>query len=126
MRHQRGRRGILQFCGRDVAGGFTGCFRQFKQRDLICAVDIDANRAVIGFRAGGPGGGRRGRIRYVVWLVRFLVQRVMGVLAGERQRINTGKEAAGPHRLIACRGDFGIAHAIANQQDDILRRAIAQ
>ena len=54
VRHQRGRRGILQFCGGDVAGGFAGCFGQLKQRDLICAVDIDANRAVISFRAGGP------------------------------------------------------------------------
>ncbi|MNH41858.1 hypothetical protein D3C79_1034360 [compost metagenome] len=52
MRNLSGRRGVLQLGGGDVAGGFTRRLGDFQQRRLVLAVDVNAQRAVIGFYAG--------------------------------------------------------------------------
>jgi len=51
----------------------------------------------------------------------FLVQRIMRVLAGRRQRIDAFKEAACAFSIVACGGDFRIAPAVADQQNNAFR-----
>lgn len=106
MCHQSGGRGVLQFGGRDVAGSKAGGFRQLKDGLVIFLVDIDAQRAVIAFDAGGPRRRGRGGIGHIIRLAGFLIQRIMGVLTGQRQRINTFEETARAFGIIACGGNF--------------------
>ena len=106
MRHLRRRRRILQFSRRDIAGGKTRGFRQLKDGLMIFFVDINAQRAVIAFHAGGPRGCRSGGIRHVIRLAGFFIQRIMGVLARQRQGINTFKETACAFGIISCGGNF--------------------
>ncbi|MNZ79835.1 hypothetical protein D3C78_984490 [compost metagenome] len=81
---------------------------------MIFFVNIDAQRAVIGFNPGGPGSCRSRRVGHVIRLAGFFVQRVMGILAGQRQRIDPFKETACTLSVIARSGNFRIAHAVAD------------
>ena len=62
-------------------------------------------------RAGSPGRGR-------------LPTSVGRRLAGEREA--SMPPAAGAVRVVARRGDLGVAHAVAEQEDDVLRRLRAE
>ncbi|ESS59494.1 hypothetical protein EDP2_3955 [Enterobacter cloacae S611] len=93
---------------------------------MIFVVDIDAQRAVIGFYAGAPRSRRGGRVGDVIGFTAFFVQRVVGVLTSQRQRIDTFKETARPFGIISRGGNFGIAHAVANQQNNIFSRFIVE
>ena len=91
---------------------------------MIFFMDIHAQRAVIAFHAGGPGRCGSGGVGDIIRLAGFLIQRIMGVLAGQRQRVNAFKEAARPFCIISRGGDFRIAHSVANQQNNIFSRFI--
>ena len=86
---------------------------------MIFFMNIDPQRAVIAFYAGRPGGSGRGGIGDVIRFAGFLIQRIMRVLTGQRQRINALKETAGAFGIIARRRNFRIAHPVANQQNNI-------
>ncbi|SVK54091.1 Uncharacterised protein [Acinetobacter baumannii] len=126
MRDQRCRRGVLQLGGGDVAGGFASGLGDLQQRRLILAVHVHAERAVIGFHPGGPGGGGGGGVGHVVRLVGFPVQRVMGVLSGQRQGVDALEVTACAFGVVARGGDLGIPHAVADQQDHVFRRFVRQ
>ena len=89
---QRGRRGVLDLrCG-DVAGGEALVLGEFEDRLLRFALDVDAERAVVGLGAGGPSGGAGGRVGDVVGLA-VLVQRVGGVRTRQREGVDARRRS---------------------------------
>ncbi len=123
---QGGGGGVLQLGGGDVAGGLAVELGQLQQVAVRLFVDIHADRAVVRLDPGGPGGGGGGGIGHVVRQAAVLVQGVVGVLAGQRQRIDTLEVAARAARVVARHGDLGVAHAVADQQDHVLRLLLRQ
>ncbi len=126
MGEQGGGGGVLQLGGGDVAGGLAVELGQLQQVAVRLFVDIHADRAVVRLDPGGPGGGGGGGIGHVVRQAAVLVQGVVGVLAGQRQRIDTLEVAARAARVVARHGDLGVAHAVADQQDHVLRLLLRQ
>ncbi len=70
-------------------------------------MNIDADGAVIGFDASGPGGAGGGRISHVIRLAAFLVERIMGVLAGNGKGIDALEMIACADCIIARNRDLG-------------------
>ena len=91
---------------------------------MIFFMDIDAQRAVIAFYAGGPCGSGSGGVGHIIRLAGFLIQRIVGVLASQRQRVNPFKKSARPFCIISRGGNFRIPHPVANQQNNIFSRFI--
>ena len=154
MRFEHGRRGILDFGGGHVAGGLACGFGQFEEIELRIAIHVDVHGVVVRLGAGGPrrtgrgGIGDRGDLAWVRIdcetavvvladgaVLAAVAQRERGVLAGaclgiaERTRlayrVETLEVTVGALEVVACDGDFGVAHAIAKEEDDVLGLLIA-
>ena len=91
---------------------------------IVClrlALDVDAERAVVGLGAGRPRRAAGRRVGDVVRACRPCSAR-SGVLARSAAgRRCPAKLPAGALRVVAGDGDLGVAHAVADQQDDVLR-----
>ena len=154
MRFQHGRGGILDFGGGHIAGGFAGRLGQLEEVQLRIAVNINVNGVVVGLGAGGPCGTGCGGIGYGGKLARIGVgdQLAVAILAdgavlaavadgegrvltgaglhvaeraGLADRVETVEVAVGALQVVAGDGDFRIAHAVAEEQDDVLRVLVA-
>ena len=140
MRHLGCRGGVLDFGGGHVAGGLAGGLGQLGQVHLRGAVDIHVQRVVVGLGTGGPCGtggrgvGDRGH-RRIVLILNARAERERGVLAGANggvavsgrlsDTVEAIERAVRAMQVVAGDGDFGIAHAIADEQDDVLGLGVA-
>ena len=154
MRFQHGRGSILDFGGGHIAGGFAGRLGQLEEVQLRIAVNINVNGVVVGLGAGGPCGTGCGGIGYGGKLARIgvgdqlavailadsavlaaVADREGRVLAGARlhvvkrarlaDRVKSVEVAVGALQIVTGDGDFRIAHAVAEEQDDVLRVLVA-
>ena len=154
MRFQHGRGSILDFGGGHIAGGFAGRLGQLEEVQLRIAVNINVNGVVVGLGAGGPGGTGGGGIGYGGKLARVgvsyqfavviladsavlaaVADREGGVLASTSlhvtkrarlaDRVKSVEVAVGALQIVTGDGDFRIAHAVAEEQDDVLRVLVA-
>ena len=154
MRFQHGRGSILDFGGGHIAGGFAGRLGQLEEVQLRIAVNINVNGVVVGLGAGGPCGTGCGGIGYGGKLARIgvgdqfavviladsavlaaVADREGGVLTSTSlhvtkrarlaDRVKSVEVAVGALQVVAGDGDFRIAHAVAEEQDDVLRVLVA-
>ena len=154
MRFQHGRGSILDFGGGHIAGGFAGRLGQLEEVQLRIAVNINVNGVVVGLGAGGPCGTGCGGIGYGGKLARIgvgdqlavailadsavlaaVADREGGVLASTSlhvtkrarlaDRVKSVEVAVGALQIVTGDGDFRIAHAVADEQDDVLRVLVA-
>ena len=49
----------------------------------------------------------------------------MGVLAGDGEGVDAGELAGGTFGVVAGGGDLGVAHAVADEEDDVLGAGVA-
>ena len=140
MRHLGCRGGVLDFGGGHIAGGLAGGLGQLGQVHLRGAVDIHVQRVVVGLGTGGPCGaggrgvGHRGDGRLAL-VLDAVAERERGVLAGANggvavsgrlsDTVEAIERAVRAMQVVAGDGDFGIAHAIADEQDDVLGLGVA-
>ncbi len=135
IRHVRvGRRrgGVGQAGGADDAGGQAGAVGQFQPGErglaeavgtVVAASGADADRAHVGFHAGGDGGHGAGRIRRLrIGVVGLAEGGVREALPA--QQVLLARTALALAVEDARGGDGGQAHAVAKEQDDVLRASV--
>ena len=153
MRFEHGRRGVLNFRGGHVAGGEAFGLGQFDQVELRVAVDVHIDGVVVGLGAGGPartgcrGVGHRGdgagglaAGEAAVGVLRHQAvaavgaQRERGVLAGAglhgvqvrlADLVKTVERSVDAMQIVAGDRDLGVAHAVSDEKNDVLRRGVA-
>ena len=154
VRFEHGRGGVLDFGGGHIAGGLARRLGEFEQVELRVAVHVNVHGVVVGLGAGCPCGAGCGGIGHCGELARVRVgveaavgvladcavaavaaQREGGVLAGAgvgvaefcrlADCIEAFEVAVRTLEIIAGDGDLGIAHAVTDEQDDVLGVAVA-
>ena len=154
VRFEHGRGGVLDFGGGHIAGSLACRLGEFEQIELRIAINVDIDRVVVSLSAGCPCGAGCGGIGHCGELARVRVgvetalviladrtvaavaaQREGGVLAGAgigvaelcrlADCVKAFEVAVCTLQVIAGDGDFGIAHAVTDEQDDVLGGAVA-
>ena len=154
VRFEHGRGGVLDFGGGHIAGGLACRLGEFEQIELRIAINVYIDRVVVSLSAGCPCGAGCGGIGHCGELARvrvgveaalvILADRTVAAVAAQREGgVLTGagigvaelcrladcvkafKVTVCTLQVIAGDGNFGIAHAVANEQDDVLGVAIA-
>ena len=154
VRFEHGRGGVLDFGGGHIAGGLACRLGEFEQIELRIAINVYIDRVVVSLSAGCPCGAGCGGIGHCGKLARvrvgveaalvILADRTVAAVAAQREGgVLTGagigvaelcrladcvkafKVTVCTLQVIAGDGNFGIAHAVANEQDDVLGVAIA-
>ena len=154
VRFEHSRGGVLNFGGGHVTGGHALGLGQLDQVELRVAVHVNVHGVIVGLGTGCPCGAGCGGIGHFGELARIRIgvevalviladravaavaaQREGGVLAGagvgiaEHCRLTDCVEAfevtVCTLQVIACDGDFRIAHAVTDEQDDVLGVAVA-
>ena len=116
MHRARGR--VLDLRGGHVAGPHAGILGHLDEVFVRLAVDVHGQCTVVGLGTRGPAGGGRGRVSHILALA-VRAHREGGVGAGRGQLIQALEAAVRALEVVAGRGDFLVAHAVAEDENDV-------
>ena len=111
---------VLDLGGGDVPRLEAALLGQLEERHLLLALDVDGDRAAVGLGARRPAAAAGRGVGHVVGLAGLPVQREGRVLPGEGQAVDAGEAAVRAELVVAGGGDLGVAHAVADEEDDVL------
>ena len=118
VRVHRARGRILDLGGGDVTGAHTGVLRHLQQVLVRLAGDVNGQRAVVGLRTGGPARCGRGGVGDVLTLA-VLAHGEGRVSTCRSQLVEALEAAVSALEVITSSSDLLVAHAVAQDEDDV-------